>query len=164
MRLKPKREMPMKSFILGLLTLTAAVFPATAEEALPAVASMSCKQLEAELTVSGMQVAGQMNSGYLSDLQGGAAEIQAMNDAAMAKVPGMTATSIACAAGNLAACAATDAQGAQAQAEAEKNTPRAEAIAKQGVSGALASMQGMDIGRMQALVARAESLNCPMPD
>ncbi len=145
------------------LAITVAMAPVASGQTLAPVESMTCAQMSAEMMTAGQLMKSQFDPNYVSDMQRGANDIRQQRDAAAAAAPGMTASSLACSAGVVAACVANSAKGRELDATAAANAPRNQAYAERGLSGALNATRGLDMARMQALGTRFEAQRCQMP-
>lgn len=125
----------------------------TQVQTLPAVDTMTCDQMQAELTTSGMQMHNQLDPQFGVEANAMAQEAQekqrqaqqqAMNPACFIPFVGM-------------ACAAQQQQQAQ---QAQADAPRQQARMQAQMDRLNNSMSGLDQQRLQALSQRFEAQHC----
>jgi hypothetical protein len=151
---------PMLKHVLAATAFAACLAaPAEAQDGtLPAVDTMNCEQMQAELMVAGQTMNSQLDPEF-------ATEAQAMHDESQQAVaPSMVTgigTGIACSIPGVAyACmAAQQSQAMAAQRQAAENQSRMNAQ----VDRLNASMAGLDQERLMALSQRFEDQGCETP-
>ncbi len=157
----------MRSHLIaaGVLCVCATV-PAGAQSdgaVLPAVDTLNCEQMTAELMVAGQTMSGQLDPEFATEAQAMHDEMTGANAAAAAGMPAGAAATAACAAGVPGACAGLQAnQRAQAAAGMTQAADHQARMAAQ-MGRLQASTAGLDMARMMALSERFESQGCQTP-
>jgi hypothetical protein len=125
---------------------------------LPPVDSLTCAQMQAELAAAGQRMHAQMDPSFAANVQAMQTSVQKQEKEAMAQAAGTTAACAVPVPGAGAACmAAQQAQTERAISQGQKNQAQMAAINSQ----VFASMQGIDMARMDAVEKRFESQHCP---
>lgn len=132
--------------------------PAPDAAPLPAVDTLTCEQMQAEMMTAGQRMNSQLDPQFGVEAQAMANDAQQRQRSAMTQGMGMSALCMIPGAG--AACmAAQQAQIQQAQRDAAANQGRMQAQ----MDRLDASMEGIDQQRMMAISDRWESQHCQAP-
>jgi hypothetical protein len=152
----------MLKYMFAAAAFTAMCAAPAEAQTLPPVETMTCEQMQAELTVAGQQMSSQLDPEF-------AAEAQRMHAENQAASRGVGVPSVATGIGMGIACsipgvgyacmAAQQAQAANAQAQAADNMARMNAQTDR----LQASMAGIDQQRMMAVSDRFEQQRCQTP-
>lgn len=131
--------------------------PMGAQAPLPAVSSLNCEQMQAEMMVAGQQMNQHMDPNLGGDIQAMQADAQQRMQAAQM---GMMGAGLMCAVPGLgmACTAAMNAQAAAQMAHADEDRARQDAV----IASMQNSIAGIDQDRMTAISNRWESEHCEM--
>lgn len=132
---------------------------AAPDPTLPAVDTLSCEQMHAEMMVAGQQMQSQLDPSMETNITSLQADMQRQQRGAMA---GAMGAGLMCAVPGLGmACGAVmNAQMASQMRQGQQSQDRMDVIMGQMND----STQGLDLARMQALNERWESQQCQMPE
>lgn len=124
----------------------------------PAVETMTCEQMNAEMMEAGRRMSAQMDPEFSTEAQAMYEEAQRSRNSAVAQGVG---TSIACSIPGvgMACMAAQQAQAARAQQEQQEHMARMDAQMQRLQS----SMQGIDQQRMMQITNRHQQMGCQTP-
>src|SRR5688572_31758524 len=150
----------MLKYLVAATAFTAMCATPADAQTLPPVETMTCEQMQAEMTVAGQQMSAQLDPEFAAEAQRMHAESQAASNARPSIVGGI-GQGIACSLPGVAyACMANQAAQAQnAQAEAAQNQARMNAQ----MDRLNASMVGIDQQRMMAVSDRFTEQRCETP-
>lgn len=123
--------------------------------------SMSCEEMQAELTVAGQRMNAQMDPEFAAEAQRMQQESQQGQNSVAGSIAAGVGMGLACSIPGvgMACMAAQQAQAARAQHQAGQNMERMDAQ----MDRLNASMEGIDQERMMAVSQRYEEQNCQAP-
>jgi hypothetical protein len=147
----------MLTRVLSTTAILLSTVAAVASDAVPpAVETMTCDQMTAEMTVAGQKMNSQMDPEF-------AREAQAMADEAKGAAAGAVATgigsAIACSLPGIGMLCGITAQMSGMSGASEEHMARMEAQ----MARMEKAMEGLDMVRLQAMSERFEAQKCPVP-
>jgi len=144
------RSVPAALTVLSLATV------AVASDALPAVETMTCEQMTAELTVAGQKMSAQLDPAFAKEAQAMADQMQSAGDAG--SMMGGMGSAIACSlpgVGLICGIGQMMSMPSPSGEHMERMQAQMERLQR--------SMEGLDLQRLEALSTRFEAEKCPVP-